>query len=65
LVPSPILFLSANLLQASFFTWVLLPARVLPAFSFHICQKPKSKMVLTSTMMPSGINSSGSVGMMG
>jgi hypothetical protein len=65
LVPGPILFLSASLLRCSFFTWVLLPARVLPAFSVHICQKPKSKMVPTSTMMPNLVNSSGSVGMLG
>jgi hypothetical protein len=65
LVLGSILFLSASLLQCSFFTWVLLPACVLSAFSVHVCQKPKSKMVPTSTMMPSGINSSGSVGTLG
>jgi hypothetical protein len=28
---------------------------MLPAFSVHVCPKPKSKMVPTSTMMPSGL----------
>ena len=64
LVLGSILFLSASLLQCSF-----LPGsfylRVLSAFSVHVCQKPKSKMVPTSTIMPSRINSTGSVGMEG